>query len=96
MALRKPVVATSAGGLPEVVQDGVTGLLVPPRDPAALARAVLRLLRHPEQGRTLGKAGRQRVEQCFTAERTAALTLRVYQRLLNVPPPARWAGKGQQ
>jgi L-malate glycosyltransferase len=93
MALGKPVVATSAGGIPEVVQDGVTGLLVPPRDPAALARAVLHLLRHPEHSKALGEAGRQRVVQHFTAERMAAQTLHVYQRLLNAGPHSRRQGK---
>jgi glycosyltransferase involved in cell wall biosynthesis len=82
MALGKPVVATHAGGIPEVVQDGVTGLLVPPRDPPALARAVLHLLRHPEYSMKFGAAGRQRVEQGFTAAHTGALTLQVYQQLL--------------
>ncbi|HEY7495263.1 MAG TPA: glycosyltransferase family 4 protein, partial [Candidatus Tectomicrobia bacterium] len=86
MALRKPVVATRAGGIPEAVQDGITGLLVPPRDPEALAEAVLHLLRHPEQGRALGEAGRKRVEQHFTAERMAAQTLHVYQWLLRDDP----------
>lgn len=86
MALRKPVVATRAGGIPEVVQDGVTGLLVPPQDPASLASAVRYLLHHPEQGRTFGEAGHKRVEQYFTAEQMAARTLRVYQRLLNDAP----------
>jgi glycosyltransferase involved in cell wall biosynthesis len=83
MALGKPVVATRAGGIPEVVQDGVTGMLVPPRDPHALAQAILHLLRHPEHGQTLGEAGRKRVEQHFTAERMATQTLHVYQRLLD-------------
>jgi glycosyltransferase involved in cell wall biosynthesis len=83
MALRKPVVATRAGGIPEVVQDGVTGLLVPPQDPGALARAVRYLLQHPAQGRALGEAGRRRVEQHFTAEQMASRTLHVYQRVLD-------------
>jgi glycosyltransferase involved in cell wall biosynthesis len=86
MALCKPVVATRAGGIPEVVQDGITGLLVPPRDPKALAQAVLYLLQHPEQGRAFGEAGRKRVEQHFTAERMAAQTLHVYQWLLRDDP----------
>ena len=83
MALGKPVVATRAGGIPEVVHDGITGLLVPPRDPQALARALLYLLRHPEQGKKLGAAGRTRVERHFTAERMATRTMQVYQHLVN-------------
>lgn len=86
MALRKPVVATRAGGIPEVVQDGVTGLLVPPRDPAALARALVDVLRHPERSRAFGAAGRQRVEKYFTVERMAAQTLRVYRHLCGRVP----------
>lgn len=86
MALSKPVVATQAGGIPEVVQDRITGLLVPPGNPAALADAIAFVLQHPEQGKVFGAAGRQRVVQCFTAERMAARTLRVYQRLLHEAP----------
>jgi glycosyltransferase involved in cell wall biosynthesis len=86
MALGKPVVATRAGGIPEAVHEGVTGLLVPPRDPAALATALRYLLRHPEQAQRFGQAGRQRVEQHFTAERMASETLRIYTRLLTTAP----------
>ncbi len=86
MALGKPVVATHAGGIPEAVADGVTGLLVPPRDPQALAAALRHLLQHPAQARSFGMAGRQRVEQLFTAERMASETLRVYERRLAAPP----------
>jgi glycosyltransferase involved in cell wall biosynthesis len=93
MALGKPVVATQAGGIPEVVQDGVTGLLVPPRDPLALAQAVLHLLRHSEQGKAFGEAGRQRVAEGFTAERMAGLTLQVYERLLEQGPRVRREGR---
>ncbi len=61
MACAVPLVATTAGGLPEVVgTDGEAALLVPPGDPAALAHALLRLLRAPELRRRLGTAGRQR------------------------------------
>src|SRR5262249_1590333 len=82
MALGKPVVATRAGGIPEVVQDGVTGFLVSPCDPQALTDAVRYLLQHPAQGEALGAAGRQRVEQYFTAEQMACRTLQVYERIL--------------
>ena len=87
MALCKPVVATRAGGIPESVQDGMTGLLVPPGDARALADALCTLLRQPERGRAFGEAGRRRIEQFFTAERTGAATLEVYRDVLN-PRPA--------
>jgi glycosyltransferase involved in cell wall biosynthesis len=86
MALGKPVVATRAGGIPEAVQDGTTGLLVPPRDPRALAEAVRYLLCHPAQAQALGAAGRRRVEQYFTVERMACQTLQVYKRMLADAP----------
>lgn len=82
MALCKPVVATRVGGIPEAVQDGITGLLVPPRDPQALAGALGYLLRYPEQRNAMGIAGRRRVEQQFTAERMAGATLQAYERVL--------------
>jgi glycosyltransferase involved in cell wall biosynthesis len=86
MALGKPVVATRAGGTAEVVQDGVTGLLVSPRDPAALAHALLYVLRHPEQGKMFGMAGCKRVEEHFTVEHMASSTLQAYHRILADAP----------
>ena len=83
MALRKPVVATRVGGIPESVQDGLTGLLVPPGDPRALAEALCTILQRPERGRLLGDAGRRRVEKYFTAARTGAATLRIYNHVLD-------------
>jgi sugar transferase (PEP-CTERM/EpsH1 system associated) len=82
MAVGLPVVATAAGGTPEVVVDGVTGLLVPPRDPDALARAAARLLRDSDLRRTMGKAGRARVEQHFSIEETVRRTEELYTTLL--------------
>ena len=69
MACAKAVVASAVGGIPEVVEPEVTGLLVPPRDPGTLGAAVVRLLRDPALARRLGEAGRVRVEQRFSAER---------------------------
>ena len=69
MALARPVVATRVGGTPEAVEDGVTGLLVEPRDPAALAGAIRRLAADPEFARALGEAGAARAEERFTSAR---------------------------
>ncbi len=77
MRFRKPVVATAAPGTTEVVDDGVTGLLVPLRDPPALTRAIQKVLDDPELARKLGEAGRARAEAFFSVhlmiERFAAL-----------------------
>ena len=86
MALRKPVVATRAGGIPESVQHGITGLLAPPGNSCALAQALRMILRQPECGRAFGEAGRRRVEQFFTVERMGAATLKVYDDVLNPRP----------
>lgn len=69
MASGLPMVATRVGGTPEVVVDGVTGILVPPGDPAALAGGLLRIWRDPELGARLGEAGRRRVESYFDVRR---------------------------
>lgn len=68
MAMGKPVVASAVGGVPEVVLDGRTGLLVPPADPVALAAAILRLLGDPDTARRLGEAGRERGRNSFSRE----------------------------
>ena len=62
----KPVVATAAGGNPELIEDGRSGLLVPPRDPPAFAGTLRRLLDDPALSRRLGQAGRERVAAGFT------------------------------
>lgn len=81
-AFGKPVVATSVGGLPEHVEDGETGLLVPPRDETALAEAVVRLLQDRELARRLGAAGRERIDAECSAGSVARKTLTVYERAL--------------
>ncbi len=65
MARGLPVVATNVGGNPEVVETGITGLLVPASSPDRLEWAIAALLKDPERGRQMGRAGRQRVENCF-------------------------------
>jgi len=82
MAMRKPVVATAVGGNPELVIDGETGFLVPARSPEPLAEAILEVLGDPARARTLGEAGRRRVEERFSMERSVTDTLELYARLL--------------
>lgn len=82
MAAGVPAVATKVGGNPEAVEDGVTGLLVPPRDPSALAQAISRLLENPEMARSFGAAGRQRVAERFSGEKMVRETERLYLKLL--------------
>ena len=69
MAASRPIVATSVGGIPEMVEHNVTGLLVPPADETALAQALAALLRDRATAERLGMAARQRVVERFTAER---------------------------
>ena len=81
MAASVPVVATRVGGNPEVVQGGVTGLLVPPRDAEALARAIGQFLEHPWLGKKFGLAGRERVSKRFALEHMTRATERLYEGL---------------
>ncbi len=83
MAARKPVVATNVGGLPEIVVDGETGFLVPPRSPQKLAQSILRILNEPQLAAAMGQAGRQRVEQHFSMAQYVDGIEAVYKELLN-------------
>jgi sugar transferase (PEP-CTERM/EpsH1 system associated) len=83
MAAGLPVVATAVGGTPDVVVDGVTGFLVPPRDPSALAKALATLVRDPDLRRRMGQAGRERVLQHFSVERMVERTQNLYEQLLS-------------
>ncbi|MBZ9572240.1 glycosyltransferase family 4 protein [Patescibacteria group bacterium] len=71
MASGLPVVSTSATAIPEIVQDKITGFLVPWKDSRALAEAIITLLSNPEMAKSMGKAGRKRVEEMFTWQKTA-------------------------
>lgn len=70
MAAARPVVCTAVGGIPEAVDEGGTGHLVPPGDPAALADALRRLLRDPARARAMGAAGRARLDAAFSLDRS--------------------------
>lgn len=81
MASRLPVVATQTGGIPEIVIHGETGILVPPRDPQALAEAILRVYRDKELASRLAQKGFEFVQRRFSAEAMADKVLALYERL---------------
>ena len=83
MACSRPIVATRAGGIPEVIVDGVSGLLVPPADDEALATALLRVLKDAVLRRRLGEAGHTRVGTEFSVEKMVERTVGVYERRLS-------------
>jgi glycosyltransferase involved in cell wall biosynthesis len=86
MAQGKPIVATRGGGVPEIVIDGVTGLLVSMNDAQAMAHAIVSLLQDSELGKQMGRQGRSRVERTFTLEQTARGIESIYRRLLKRDP----------
>src|SRR5256712_13340822 len=81
MACSRATVATRARGIPEIVEDGQTGVLVAPRDHTAMAEAIVRLLRDDALRRQMGDAGFARVQARFTVERMVAETAAVYARV---------------
>jgi starch synthase len=83
MACETAVVASRTGGIPEVVADGETGLLVPPGEPAPLAEALNALLRDPDRARAMGQAGRKRAVAEFGWPAIAAQTVALYTKLVN-------------
>jgi glycosyltransferase involved in cell wall biosynthesis len=82
LACGRPVVATSVGAVPEVVENGESGLVVPPRDPEALADAICTLLADPERSAAMGRSGRSRVLQGYGLSSIASATEEIYYRLL--------------
>jgi glycosyltransferase involved in cell wall biosynthesis len=83
MAAGRPVVATAVGGVPEIVDHGVTGLLVPPADSAALGAAIGALLADPARARAMGAAGRAKAEREFSARVMVERLTRVYDEVLD-------------
>lgn len=90
MACRKPLVATNVGGIPEIVEDGVTGFLVPPRRPDAAAQRIVDLLADASLRRRMGDAGRARVERLFNLRNTVTELMDLY----GIPVVARSGGPG--
>ncbi|MDW8213859.1 MAG: glycosyltransferase family 4 protein [Roseiflexaceae bacterium] len=84
LLMERPVVASAVGGLPDVVRDGETGYLVPPRDPEALAQALLRILSlSPVARREMGRKGRAIVQELFDLRTTVRQTEQLYYDILN-------------
>lgn len=82
LAVETPVIGTRLEGIPELITDGETGLLVPPRNPDALAQAVLRVLENPTRAKAMARAGRKRVEAQFSMTAKIERTEALYRRLL--------------
>ena len=82
MAASKPVVATNGGGVPEIVEDGKTGMLVPMGDVQAMADAICQVVADPKTAAEMGRCGRKRVIEHFTSEQTARRVEAVYEELL--------------
>jgi glycosyltransferase involved in cell wall biosynthesis len=78
MAMGKPVVATSVGGLPETIIHGKTGIIVPPGDAGALAGAITRLVQNPDEARRMGAAGKARLGEMYGADRFASEIMKFY------------------
>ncbi len=85
MALARPVVASRVSALPEIVENQITGMLVPPEDPARLARALIEVLKMPGRGAALGRAGNARLAREFTLDRMAETTARIYREVCTEP-----------
>jgi len=88
LAVETPVIGTALEGIPELVIDGETGLLVPPRNPEALAQAMLRMIENPMRARAMARAGRKLVEAHFSTATKIHRTEALYQRLLGAPSSA--------
>jgi glycosyltransferase involved in cell wall biosynthesis len=82
LAVETPVIGTRLEGVPELIADGETGLLVPPRNPEALGQAILRMVENPARAKAMARAGRKRVEDGFSTAAKVERTEALYRRLL--------------
>ena len=93
MAMQIPCVSTWITGVPELIRDGIDGLLVPPSDASTFARAISRLIDDPALRRRIGEAGRERVLDKFDLEKNARYLADIFRRRASerlpaiVPPP---------
>ena len=82
MSMRKPVIATNVGGIPEIIKNDREGLLVEPRNSLQLAEAISQMLSDPSRRRKIGNNARKRVEEEFTWEKNASKTLELYNHMI--------------
>jgi glycosyltransferase involved in cell wall biosynthesis len=90
LAAEVPVVATAVGGTPELVEQGVNGLLVPAGEPSALAKGIEEMLSSESRRQTMGRRGRDRVGALFTFEAQASQYLRLFNDLHGTQQPEAW------
>jgi len=83
MAAGLPVVATSVGGNPEAIVDGVTGWVVPPQDPLTMAKRIIDLLTDTQKAKSFGQKGRERVKELFSMEKMVDAYLKLYERSID-------------
>jgi colanic acid/amylovoran biosynthesis glycosyltransferase len=88
MAMGVPVISTQHSGIPELVENGVSGFLVPERDPEALADRLAYLIDHPERWPAMGRAGRERVEAEFDSDKLTKELVELYQQVMSDNPRA--------
>jgi glycosyltransferase involved in cell wall biosynthesis len=86
LAMARPVVASTDGGIPEVVKDGITGLLIPPGNPTMLSEKVTFILKNPSSGSRMGQAGRRVIEERYSLNNMLTRTENLYRRLLQSGP----------
>ena len=82
MGLGIPVIATNTGGIPEIIEDGISGILVPPKDPDSLSQALLDLISDEEKRKQIGEMGYKRFREHFTMSRTIEEIQQLYQEVL--------------
>lgn len=83
MAAGKAIIATSVGGNPEVIEDGVTGILTPPNSPPLLARRILELINDPDKREQLGRSARSKADKCFSKDKFVQNIQALYFNCLN-------------
>jgi glycosyltransferase involved in cell wall biosynthesis len=92
MAAAKPVIATNGGGIPEIVVDGETGILVAMGNVPAMASAMLWMLQHPSEAKQMGRKGRERVLRHFSMADSTRKVEMAFESVLRIGPNAKGRG----